>query len=140
MIAAAKGNSQLVEYLSERKDVNVNSKNIAGQTPLILAVLTPLEFTDAVHLDKMLSVVRFLLHHPDVNVNARENRDRTVLSLAAEVGHMTVLNEFLKSDRVDLGLSDIMGKFPSEYAEEHGHNDVLDKLRKPEMKCRSVRR
>ena len=66
----------VVRLLLERKDVDANSKDGRGQTPLLLA-------SEREHK----AVWRLLLEREDFDANSKDGLDRVPLSWAANKGH-----------------------------------------------------
>lgn len=80
----------LVRLLVNHPDIDVNSEDNNGDTPLILAArkMQP-------H-DMLEKIMRILLSHPNINVNCKNKAGRTALSYAEENGNVTII-QMLKS-------------------------------------------
>ena len=65
-------------------EININCRDIFGQTPLIIACKLKLE-----------EVVRFLLRHPSVDVNIADDEGDTALHIACGKGHEAIVSLLL---------------------------------------------
>ncbi|EON68342.1 hypothetical protein W97_07600 [Coniosporium apollinis CBS 100218] len=123
--AAATGNEAVVKLLLAHPDIDVNSKDQDGETPLWRAAaegreamvrlllaqpdidnnygLTPLHWTAAEGREAM---VRLLLAQPDIDVNSKDNHGRTPLSSVVRAGHKAVAELLLARSDIDVNLKD----------------------------------
>ena len=150
-LVASLGLSKIVHLLLEREDVNINSKDSLGRTPLLLAVegghetvvqqLLEREDIDADSKDLQSqtplwlasakghqSIVRLLLEHKGINANFKDRHGRTPLSIAAETGHMAVVGFLLKHEDVDANSTDEYSRTPLLKAAGEGHKEVVQLL------------
>lgn len=67
--------------------------------------------------------VRALLRHPGIDVNARDERNRTALHAAAESGHIGCVNELLLAPGIRRSIEDHKGRTPWFLAARAGHAD-----------------
>jgi hypothetical protein len=101
--------------LLRREDVDVNTPDDIGRTPLIKAA-------DNAHKD----VVRLLLEDNGLLVNARDKRGRTALYVAARKGHEAVVGLLLEVDNIDPNLGDTWYKWsPLAAAKSFMHEEVV---------------
>ncbi|OCK72965.1 ankyrin, partial [Lepidopterella palustris CBS 459.81] len=74
--AAENGREGIVKLLVEQDDVDINSKDGVGKTPLSWAAKKG-----------RTEVVRLLLTESGININSKDGAGKTPLSWAAEEGH-----------------------------------------------------
>jgi len=73
-------------------------------------------------------VVKLLLAHPDIDVNAKNGRGQTPLSLGCVGGGVPVVRLLLKDPRVDIILEENDGCTPLWGASWSGHHEVIEWL------------
>ncbi|KAF8535579.1 ankyrin repeat-containing domain protein [Trichophaea hybrida] len=107
----------VVQKLLQQSDLEVDSRDMLGQTPLFIAAKKGHE-----------AVVKILLEREDVNVNSRDNNcERTPLFIAAAEGHRDVVKILLERDDVDVNLCTEYGVTPV-LVTNCGHNAVVKML------------
>ncbi|CAG9978756.1 unnamed protein product [Clonostachys byssicola] len=100
--ASVKGNKNALEELI-RANANVNMKNFAGYTALMLA--SP---------NKHIDCVRLLLRQGDINIDQRDNDGRTALHHAARACDPEIVAALL-AEGASVSIRDIDGKSPLHY-------------------------
>ncbi|OIW30893.1 ankyrin, partial [Coniochaeta ligniaria NRRL 30616] len=73
------------------------------------------------------AVVRLLLDHGAVDLDAADSCGRTALSYLAEAGDVDAVR-FLVSLRANPEIPDTQGKTAADYASSNGHDEVLKVL------------
>ena len=73
-------------------------------------------------------VVKLLLAHPAINVNAQTSDNFTPILICCWKGSMSVAQLLLKDPRVDVTLEDCRGCTPLWLASHHGHCEVIEWL------------
>ncbi|MCJ1432221.1 hypothetical protein MMC27_001577 [Xylographa pallens] len=152
IIAAAYfGHDAVVKLLLEREDVQVNSRDDMGRTPLSWAATKGHEAVVSLFLERKdvqvnsrdhigrtplswaavnghEAVVRLLLARKDVQVNSKNNYNFTPLLLAAKDGHEAVVRLLLARKNVQVNLKDDDNSTPLFWAAENGHEAVVKLL------------
>ena len=117
-LAARGGHLAFIEMLLLRGSINLNARCMFyGITPLIEA-----------SYNGHVEVVRTLIKHPGVFVEARETLRRTSLSLAAENNHVETVQALLESPEVDLNSEDMRGHTPLFHAAWSGAYEMVKYL------------
>lgn len=111
------GNEEILRFLLEHTEVDVNIKNRYDQTPLLLTAREGHE-----------AAVRVLLERDDVDVNFKSYNGQTPLSLAAEEGHEAVVRLLLERNDVDINSKEASNSTPLAQAAYHGHKGVVELL------------
>ena len=105
----------LVEIiLNSDNDININSEDENGQTPLLWAARKGYE-----------AVVRLLLEQDDVKADSKDHYGETPLSWAAYKGHDAVVRLLLPRDDVKANSKDEYGRTPLSSAAESGQKGVV---------------
>jgi hypothetical protein len=104
----------LEKLLAERDDVEVDSKDNSGRTPLTWAARNGHE-----------TVVKLLLAKNGVDPDSKDNSGRTPLTWAARNGHEAVVKLFLAKDGVDPDSKDKFGQTPLWWAAASGHEALV---------------
>ena len=108
----------IVSSLLAREDVDINSKDEYGRTPLWWAIV---EGHDA--------VVKQLLARKDVDVNPKDSHDsRTPLWWAMVEGHDAVVKLLLARKDVGVNPRDEYGRTPLSWAMVEGHDSIIKQL------------
>lgn len=97
--------------------VNINTRNMIGETPLMEA--SEKGFTEIVEL----------LLNKKVNINVGNVRNRTALSKAAEEGHIEIVKLLVNADAT-LNIRDRDKKTALAYATEKEYKDIVKILKK----------
>jgi ankyrin repeat protein len=113
--AAMNGGAETVAALLEVQDIDVNAKDIRGQTSLHLAAME----------GRTNAVVALL--NAGAEINAKDNARRTAMHFAAVKGHAEVLAALLRVADVDLEATvkskdDTQDLTALQLAEQYGHN------------------
>ena len=146
------GHDEVVKLLLNGKEVQVDSKDKNGRTPLswaaakgheaVVGLLLEREDVQADSKENIFgrtplswaavkgyeAVVRLLLGWKNVQADAKDNDGRTPLSLAASEGHEAVVKILLEREDVQVDLKDGWGKTPLSWAREFGHKAVVKLL------------
>jgi len=104
----------MVRILLERGDVDPNSPDGYGRTPLSFIAEAGLE-----------GLVKLFLQRADINPDSPDGNGRTPLSFAAEAGHEGVLRLLLGHGDVNPDSSDNSGQKPLLYAIMKGHQRMV---------------
>lgn len=115
MIAAAKGSVSVTRLLI-LAGADINTRDVFLWTPLHRSAYENRE-----------SVVDLLLESPGIEINARDDQGATALHHAAAMGHTAVAVNLLgHGARRDM--PDMEGRTPITYAEEQGHETLVQVL------------
>lgn len=114
IVASYFGHDAVVGRLLERSDVEADSKDNYGLTPLSWAARNKYE-----------AVVRLLLERDDVEADSKDNYGRTPLSWAALKGQEAVVRLLLKRDDVNTNSKDRFGLTPLIYAVSKKYEAVV---------------
>lgn len=104
----------MVRLLVERGDIEVDSKDIYRQTPMLWAAKNGHE-----------AVVQLLLERKDVAANSKSASGQTPLLRAAENGHEAVVRLLLEREDIEVDLKDGVGKTAMDWAIMLGHEEVV---------------
>lgn len=141
----------VVKLLMDHDNVEVNSKDQDGRTPLSCAaedgnktVVQTLMNQGKVEVNSKdeddntplawaagrghTAVVKLLVDQDNVEVNSRDKDGRTALSWAAGIGHTTVVKLLVDQDNVEVDSRDKNGRTPLSLAAENGHETVVELL------------
>ena len=108
--AAGRRGVETVKLLLERSDVNVDSKDHMGRTPLSRAAENETNET-----------VNLLLERSDINVDSKDFLGRTPLSYAAGSGGVETVKLLLERSDVNVNSKDTDDRTPLSYAVESGN-------------------
>ena len=102
-------------FLYENEKVDVNCKDINGQTPLVLALLKK----------KNNQIIKMLLDSPKIDVNSIANNGLTPLSIAVKNGEYEYVNMLLNHRKIDInaGL-----QTPLEIAAKNNQKNIVQLL------------
>ncbi|MCJ1384636.1 hypothetical protein MMC17_007754, partial [Xylographa soralifera] len=117
LVGAMFGHVAVVSLLLEGEDVQVDSKDNYGQTPLSWAAEEGHE-----------AVVRLLLKQKNVQADSKDKYGQTPLSLAARQGHVAVVKLLLQRKDVQADSKDAKGQTPLSWAAIIGHVAVVKLL------------
>ena len=107
----------IVKLLLGRGDVNPDSLDKYGQTPLSLAAMRGHE-----------GIVKLLLGREDVNPDSSSKSGRTPLSWAARTGHEGIVKSLLGKKGVNPHSSSKSGQTPLTLAAKNGHDRIVELL------------
>ncbi|KAK4197426.1 hypothetical protein QBC40DRAFT_207094 [Triangularia verruculosa] len=138
--AAEEGNIDVIKLLLGTHNVDANSKDSKGQTPLHHLVRsiskersvecfrllfdtgdleldhsdedgqTPLHLAAKSYGDAALELIKFLLNSGRVEVDRKDNKGRTPLSFAAQCGHVDIVKLLLATDTIQVDTRDQGGR------------------------------
>lgn len=114
------GRIHQVRLLVHRHGSNIDSKDVYGRTPLMLACL--------LENDKMASKMTKTLLKSSAYPNARDCMGRTALSYAAMKGREEIVARLLKNEIVDVSTPDNDGNIPLHHAALSGNPAVVDMI------------
>ena len=115
--AATEGFEELVQAVLAQYHVDVNSRDVFGDTLLHHAIARG-----------HCGVAKLLLAQDGVNVNSKRNRGVTPLSRAAGTGHIEAVKLLLAQDEIDLDSKDRYGLTPLAWAATNGHPAIVEML------------
>jgi ankyrin repeat protein len=113
-IAALLGLEAVMRMLLAKGDVDLDSKDNYGRTPLLWATREGHE-----------AVVRLLAERDDVVADSNDRHGRTPLSYAVREGHEAVVWLLMERDDVVVDSKDDDGRTPLSYAAEEGYEAVV---------------
>lgn len=105
--------------------LEINPKDRYGQTPLLRALKL-----------KFMDIALFLLDQQKIDVNVKNNDNRTVLSYASEMGYLDIVKRILlnRTDtqsspiEVNINDTDFFGQTALHLAAKNGHFDIMKLL------------
>ena len=115
-IAAGRGHVDVVEVLLNN-GAKINDKDNIGRTPLELAV----SHGSASHLQ----VVKKLLQHKIMDVNAKGNDGYTLLHIASQEDNLEMV-KFLVDEGCNINARNSSGSKPVHIAAREGHKDIVE--------------
>ena len=96
-------NSRVFRALLQQQKLDVNAVAEGGETALIIATRHYCSrYVKGCFRSETLVTIRALLKHPELNVNAKDDKGLTAFSHVSLARHSEVLCEFLKHDDVDV--------------------------------------
>ncbi|KAF5119755.1 Ankyrin-3 [Metarhizium anisopliae] len=110
------GRIKEIEYLASHSDLDVNVRDIVGQTPLHIAAKTG-----------YVSVVRALLRFPGIVVDRRDDDGRSALVFAAQNGHLGA-TQLLLQHGAEIDGRTRRGETAFLWAARNGHMSVVSLL------------
>ncbi|KAH7127934.1 ankyrin repeat-containing domain protein [Dactylonectria estremocensis] len=116
-VSEGTGHIRIVESLLARVDVDVNSQDDEGWTPLWWAASA-----------RNLNAMRCLLKRDDIDVNSRDSCGRTILSRAVETELLSVVNLLLDKDDVDINAKDDKGRTLLSLVSQKDDWEMVDSL------------
>ncbi|KAA8641770.1 uncharacterized protein ATNIH1004_010709 [Aspergillus tanneri] len=151
--AAESGQTNIVELLLARNDVDVNCEDKDGRTALSWAagrghkdVVKLLLAKDGIDVNRKDNrdytplghaassgrklTVELLLTRDDINVNCKDDRNRTPLLQAAVFRSIEVVKLLLARNDIDMNIEDIEGRTPLWWAVRNGQKNMLKLLLK----------
>ena len=115
----------VIKLLLKRRDVNPNSPDGNGRTPLSFATNEP--WTP--HYSRgNKSVLELLLERGEIDPNFADSNGRTPLSFAAESGNVHLVKLLLEREDLNPNSSDNYGQTPLSFAVNMGRKDVVKLL------------
>ncbi|PVI08160.1 hypothetical protein DM02DRAFT_579308 [Periconia macrospinosa] len=111
------GHEAVVNLLSSTSEVDVDTKDVHGQTPLWWAAEKGHE-----------AVVKLLLSTDRAKTEGKDDKGQTPLSRAAANGHKAVVKLLLSTRRVNIKAKDKYGETPLSKAAANGHQAVVELL------------
>lgn len=120
--AADQGNLDILQTLLGHKLINVNSVDRKGKSPLFAACES-----------ERIEVIEELLRNPDVDVNLQDKEGQSALWKVASLNVESSLKCLLENctpNRLNLELPSKSGKTAMGIAQERGHQNIVDLLRR----------
>ncbi|KAL4878040.1 hypothetical protein BJY04DRAFT_196939 [Aspergillus karnatakaensis] len=107
------GSVEMIQLFRQRKEVEFDTKDGYGMTPLSWLVNlsdspSEMEHSRATRWNA-LAAVKLLLSYPDIEVDSKDNLSRSPLAHAAASGHYQAVELFLESGRADVNAQDEQG-------------------------------
>ncbi|GLG93607.1 Ankyrin repeat and KH domain-containing protein mask [Gryllus bimaculatus] len=115
--AVSSGNFDVVSILLDSKVCNVNKRNAAGYTCVMLATLVKLR------CETHKQIIRRMFHLADVNIKAKPH-GQTALMLATSHGSLEMV-EMLTEAGADMNIQDADGSTALMCAADHGFIDIV---------------
>ena len=122
---SAWGYGCVIKLLLKRRDVNPNSPDGNGRTPLSFATN---EHWNPHYSGGKKSVLELLLERGEIDLNSPNSNGRTPLSFAVEWGNKHLVKLLLERKDLDPNLPDNDGQTPLSFAVKRGHKDVVKLL------------
>jgi ankyrin repeat protein len=133
--AVAQGSELLVDLFIRHARVDLDSRDIRGRTPLMIAIIQAHESAveqllqpPRVDVSVYESVVRQLLESPSIDVNASDNFDNTALLYAAAVGLEGIVALLLDKEDTDIDAVNEADDTALHLAARNGHKGVIKLL------------
>ncbi|OBT49911.1 hypothetical protein VE04_09679, partial [Pseudogymnoascus sp. 24MN13] len=115
--AAEHGQTEIVQILIERDDVDADSKDEDGATPLLWSAANGNE-----------EIVKLLIERDDVNADIKDINGRTPLSWSAEYGRAAIVQLLIDRDDVNADSKNNDGRTPLSQAAENGQEEIVKLL------------
>ena len=115
----------IIKLLLKRRDVNPNSPDGNGRTPLSFATNEPWSPN---YSGGNKSVLELLLERGEIDPNFPDSNGRAPLSFAAESGNVHLVKLLLEREDLNPNLSDYNGQTPLSFAVMRGREDVVKLL------------
>lgn len=115
--AATYRNKDLVNYLLTVSDINVNTQDDDGLTPLMAAVIS-----------EDINIVKPFLKASGVDLNVQDNEGRTALIFGATNGKDDIVKVLIADPRIKLNIQDISGNSALIWSAYKGHEKVAKAL------------
>ncbi|KAK4191238.1 hypothetical protein QBC35DRAFT_538128 [Podospora australis] len=116
--AAKNGRIPLFSLLFDVLETDINCRDDEDATPLMNAVI-----------DDHEEMTSFILSASGVDINLKDKRGRSALSLAAEFGHDGLFGKLLAGDLMaDVNSEDNTGRTPLSMAAGEGHETIVSRL------------
>jgi len=112
-VACQHGRLEVVKYLVESCQANVNLQNRDTWTPLHLACQCG-----------SLEIVKYLIALPQVNANLQDNSRYTALHHACSCNNLELVKCLVESRKVDITIENNQQKTPFQHARYHGYSQV----------------
>lgn len=100
----------VVNFLLQRDDINVNLQNGIGYTALMYASHR-----------KYYKIVKMLLNRKDIDVNIRDRDKNTALYIASKHNLVNIVELLLKNENIDINLNNRYGYTPLSTVTEFGN-------------------
>lgn len=126
--AVSRAHVSATSFLLQQHDIDVNIWCDTGDTPLHISVSDLLYDTAEVH-----TVIRMLLQHPNINVNAQNVNGCTALHVAAEQSDMETIRLLLDHVDTDNTLQDSEGRTAGFIAYKRGCYEMANMINENEQ-------
>jgi len=119
-------NIKIAKYLINQKQIDINSKNIFGDCPLLLAIEYP----------NMHPLVDNLLKRNDIEVNIQNKNLSTPLMLAIQNNYKDIVKKLLAHPKINVNLKDSDGETALTISLKHGFFYISRLiLQHPKLSC-----
>ena len=119
-VACEYGELEIVKLLLEQPNIDVNTKNDKGWTPL--------------HIAYRIDILKLLLEHPDIDVNNIRDKNENPLSRACKQNHIELVKLLLARPEIDVNIQDYYSKTPLYIVCENNNIEIVKLLlAKPEI-------
>lgn len=115
--AARCGDTEIVHALIQAAEINVNSSNIGGRTPLHLAAMC-----------NEVELARALIQSTGINVNATDCGSFTPLHLAVQFCNIEIANVLIQATGINVNATDIDGNTSLHWAVKYGLTEFVQTL------------
>ena len=117
--AAKKGDIGKLFFFMNTYEIDVNTRNPEGMTPLALACEAGQQ-----------EIVKLLLKNKDLHINFDDHKGRTPLALACQAGHEEIVKLLIEQKLLNVNARDNQNRTPLTLACQAGHEEIVKLLLK----------